>query len=102
MPKRSRDVYAFGKVAFVQVASGLWIRTDVCVLKVACLYCGAPQFEPCMSVTWVDGNRIDGGPVAWNHYGRRRAAAKLKLPGHEVVREVVRIHVGVTADRQPA
>lgn len=51
MGRRSRKVYVFGLEAFVQhpFATGLWVRTDLSVAKVACNFpgCDVAVGVPC-------------------------------------------------------
>lgn len=58
--------------------AGLWIKTHVCVVLVACPYCKAAKGAPC--------TRASGHPGTGTHVLRRKAAAKLvRKPGWAVV-----------------
>jgi hypothetical protein len=48
---------------------GLWIKTHICVVLVACPYCDAPKGECC--------KRESGRPGGQTHVSRRNAAAKI-------------------------
>lgn len=71
MPKRSTRVYVFGNEVFVAhpATQALWIRTHVCVIRIACETCRAAVGEPCR------GKNSDW--LSWTHHTRRRAAKQL-------------------------
>jgi hypothetical protein len=81
MPRKSNKVYVIGREAFVPhpLATGLWIKTDLSVVKVACSYpqCGAPIGVPCRSTTaraMRAGIDEPPGYMSSTHWYRRRDA----------------------------
>ncbi len=78
MPRPSSKLYVIGRDAFVPhpVFGGLWIRTDLSVIKVACSFpgCGSPVGVPCRAT----GARVraDDPPTyrGATHWYRRRDA----------------------------
>ena len=81
MPRLSARLYVIGSVAFIPhpAAAGLWLRTDVSVVKTGCDQCGAKIYEPCRSK-----HRVTGG----THWIRRRAARRMPLPD-QILRTLV-------------
>jgi hypothetical protein len=81
MGRKSNKIYVIGREVFVPhpLAPGLWIRTDLSVVKVACSYpkCGAPIGVPCLG-TSARAMRagIDEPPTykSYTHWYRRRDA----------------------------
>lgn len=69
--RKAQHVYAIGKVAFVPHPSGLWLRTDICVLKIACEVCRARICRPCRD--------RDGEPVSYTHYQWRSAGKHIDI-----------------------
>lgn len=78
MPRRSNKIYVFGREAFVPhpAAMGLWIKTDLSVVKVACPYpgCGSAIGVPCRATS--ARVRPDDPPsyVGYTHWWRRKEA----------------------------
>lgn len=66
------------KFVFVAVPTerGKYVRTDVCVVEVDCLYCLGAIGEPCRSVS--NPGALLGKYVASTHWVRRRAFADLR------------------------
>lgn len=73
MPRISTKVYVIGQIAFIAhpAAAGLWLRTDISVVKTGCEHCEAKIYEPCRSKHQV---------TASTHYVRRNAARHLPMP----------------------
>lgn len=83
--KARKRVYVIGTEAFVQhpIFNGLWIRTHISVVKIACEHCRAAIDEPCRTVK--DGN-IDYH--SYTHY-RRRGDAKRMKPDAAAIRMII-------------
>lgn len=80
--RRPKNLYVVGLFAFVPhpIFHGLWVRTDHCVVKVACTVCESAIGVPCATVA-RDGKIIRYG--SGTHYVRRGDASRLKYPKGE-------------------
>lgn len=78
MARRSSKVYVIGRECFVPhpLLAGLWIRTDLSVIKVACSYpgCGSPTGVPCRSTAACHRDSDPPHYGSSTHYYRRRDA----------------------------
>ena len=78
MPRRSSKIYVIGKDVFVPhpLLTGLWIRTDLSVAKVACPYpgCGSAVGVPCKSTSARHDGKDPPHYGGSTHYYRRNAA----------------------------
>ncbi len=78
MPRKSNKAYVIGAEAFVPhpLIVGLWVRTDVSVVKVACSYpgCGSAVGVPCRSTSARHGAIEPPIYKGVTHYYRRRDA----------------------------
>lgn len=72
-PPRRALVYVFGAHCFVRhpASRGMWMRTDVCVAKVACPVCHQQVGVPCVFAS---------GYCQGTHYMRRNAAKRVGFP----------------------
>ena len=78
MPRTSNKAYVLGSVAFVPhpLLPGLWIKTDLSVVKVACSYpgCGSAVGVPCRSTSARHEKAEPPHYGGSTHYYRRREA----------------------------